>query len=55
VAPLLTGRLIQMTGSYEAPMQAVAIVLVAGIAAYVFLVRKNLAPQLRTATQEAKV
>ena len=43
-APALTGWLIQTTGSYSAPMQAILIVLVAGILAYTFLVphRKRL-------------
>lgn len=45
VAPILTGRLVALTGSYEAPMQAIAILLAAGIAAYVFLVRRELAPR----------
>jgi MFS family permease len=45
VAPILTGRLVAWTGSYEAPMQAIALLLMAGIAAYVFLVRKELAPR----------
>ena len=45
LAPLITGRLIAMTGSYEAPMQAVLVFLCAGIAAYVFLVRKKYAPR----------
>ncbi len=45
VAPLLTGRLIAMTGSYEAPMQMVAALLIAGVLSYVFLVKKSLAPR----------
>ncbi len=45
VAPILTGRLVAMTGSYEAPMQAVAALLLAGVLSYVFLVRKSLAPK----------
>lgn len=45
VAPILTGRLVAWTGSYEAPMQTVALLLIAGIAAYVFLVRKEFAPR----------
>ncbi len=44
VAPALTGWLIQTTGSYVAPMRAILLVLVAGIAAYVFLVREEYAP-----------
>jgi MFS family permease len=41
VAPALTGWLIQTTGSYVAPMRAILVVLIAGILAYVFLVRKE--------------
>ncbi|MGE5568809.1 MAG: MFS transporter [Rhodospirillales bacterium] len=44
VAPLLTGWLKQTTGSYDAPMQAIWVFLLAGVAAYVFLVRKKYAP-----------
>jgi ACS family D-galactonate transporter-like MFS transporter len=44
VAPLLTGWLKQATGSYEAPMQAIWVFLLAGVAAYVFLVREKYAP-----------
>ncbi len=43
-APLLTGWLVQSTGSYEAPMQAIWFFLLAGVAAYVFLVRAKYAP-----------
>jgi len=50
VAPILTGRLVAMTGSYEAPMQAVAALLIAGILAYVFLVKKSLAPRAGAAS-----
>jgi ACS family D-galactonate transporter-like MFS transporter len=45
VAPLLTGWLIQRTGSYNAPMQAIWFFLLLGIAAYVFLVREKYAPK----------
>ena len=44
VAPIVTGWLKQQTGSYEAPMNAVWIVLVAGILAYLTLVREKYAP-----------
>jgi MFS family permease len=47
VAPILTGWLIQKTGSYEAPMQAIWFFLILGIAAYVFLVREKYAPTRR--------
>lgn len=45
VAPVLTGRLVALTGSYEAPMQAIAVLLACGIAAYIFLVRREYAPK----------
>lgn len=45
VAPILSGWLKQQTGSYEAPMQAIWLVLVIGILSYVFLVREKYAPQ----------
>jgi len=45
VAPILTGWLKQATGSYEAPMQAVLVFLILGIASYVFLVREKYAPR----------
>lgn len=41
VAPILTGWLMQKTGSYRAPMQAIWVFLIAGIATYVFLVRRE--------------
>ena len=44
IAPVVTGRLIAMTGSYEAPMQAILVILATGIAAYIFLVRPKYAP-----------
>jgi len=39
VAPILTGWLKQTSGGYQVPMQAIWIVLLIGIASYVFLVR----------------
>lgn len=44
-APALTGWLIQSSGSYVAPMVVVLIALVAGIAAYLWLVRPEYAPR----------
>jgi len=44
VAPIVTGWLKQRTGSYEAPMNAIWLVLVAGILAYLTLVREKYAP-----------
>ena len=39
VAPILTGWLKQTSGGYQVPMQAIWIVLLIGIASYLFLVR----------------
>ncbi|MFB3828850.1 MAG: MFS transporter [Bryobacteraceae bacterium] len=47
VAPTVTGWLIQRTGSYEAPMQAIWLFLLLGIASYVFLVRRKYAPRAK--------
>jgi MFS family permease len=44
VAPILTGWLIQRTGSYEASMQAIWFFMLVGIASYVFLVKRKYAP-----------
>ncbi len=43
VAPILTGWLKTTTGSYEAPMQAILLILLTGAASYAFLVRKKYA------------
>lgn len=40
-APILTGWLIQTTGTYEAPMQAIAVLLVIGALSYAVLVRSE--------------
>lgn len=40
-APYLTGRLIERTGTYEAPMQAIAVLLLIGAASYALLVRRS--------------
>jgi nitrate/nitrite transporter NarK len=47
VAPIVTGWLVQKTGSYEAPMQAIWVFLILGVAAYLFLVREQYAPGAR--------
>jgi ACS family D-galactonate transporter-like MFS transporter len=47
VAPILTGWLKQVTGKYDAPMQAIWFFLILGIAAYLFLVREEYAPRER--------
>ena len=44
VAPILTGWLVDVTGSFDAPIKAVSIFIVVGIAAYLFLVREKYAP-----------
>jgi MFS transporter, ACS family, D-galactonate transporter len=45
VAPILTGWLKQVTGKYDAPMQAIWFFLLLGIAAYALLVREKYAPR----------
>lgn len=45
VAPIFTAWLKQKTGDYQAPMQAIWIFLLLGVAAYVFLVREKYAPK----------
>jgi MFS family permease len=49
VAPIITGWLVQVTGSFEAPMQFITGLLLAGILAYVFLVKPKYAPSVRSA------
>jgi MFS family permease len=44
-APIVTGWLKQTSGGYQAPMQAIWIVLLIGIASYVFLVRPPAIPK----------
>ncbi len=43
-APLITGWLKASTGSYVAPMMAICVFLIMGVAAYVFMVRAKYAP-----------
>jgi MFS-type transporter involved in bile tolerance (Atg22 family) len=40
VAPILTGWLVQRTGTYQAAMWAVFFFLLIGVASYLFLVRR---------------
>lgn len=47
VAPLVTGWLVQSTGSYFAPMAANLLFIAIGIASYIFLVRRESPPLLR--------
>ena len=44
VAPVLTGWLKQRTGNYEAPMNAIWVVLALGIYSYLIMVREKYAP-----------
>jgi MFS family permease len=48
VAPILTGWLKQRTGSYEAPMLACCLFLVAGVLSYLFMVKERYAPGAAT-------
>jgi MFS family permease len=48
VAPIITGWLKQITGSYTAPMQTIWVFLIIGVAAYLFLARES-QPALRPA------
>ena len=41
VAPIITGWLKSVTGSYTAPMQTIWVVLIVGVAAYLFLARES--------------
>jgi MFS transporter, ACS family, D-galactonate transporter len=51
VAPIVTGWLKQVTGSYTVPMQAIWAVLLVGIGAYVILARKRvIQPAMAAAT-----
>jgi ACS family D-galactonate transporter-like MFS transporter len=45
VAPILTGWLLQKTGSYEAPMMAILVVLVIGVLSYLLMIREKYAPK----------
>jgi ACS family D-galactonate transporter-like MFS transporter len=44
VAPILTAWLKHSTGTYEAPLQAIWLILLLGLAAYLFLVREECSP-----------
>ena len=45
VAPWITGWLVDRTGSFDAPIQTVAVWLAIGMASYLFLVRRKYAPR----------
>jgi sugar phosphate permease len=51
VAPLLTGWLKKTTGNYNAPMQAIWLFLIAGVASYIFLVQPKYAPATRVVSK----
>jgi MFS transporter, ACS family, D-galactonate transporter len=50
VAPVLTGWLKQKTGNYEAPMNAIWVVLAVGIFSYLIMVREKYAPDFTRST-----
>jgi MFS family permease len=45
VAPAVTGWLVQSTGSYDAPMRAILVMLLMGLASYAMLVRRKYSPR----------
>jgi MFS family permease len=45
VAPAATGWLVQSTGSYDAPMRAILVMLMLGLASYALLVRRKYSPR----------
>ncbi len=51
VAPILTGWLLQKTGSYEAPMMAILVVLLVGVLSYVLMIQEKFAPKTSTAVR----
>ena len=52
-APVLTGWIIEKTGSFDAPIAAVGAWLLIGAASYVFLVRRKYAPPVRRVGPES--
>ncbi|MGH9572717.1 MAG: MFS transporter, partial [Candidatus Acidiferrales bacterium] len=48
-APIVTGWLLQKTGSYQAPMIAIVVVLVVGVLSYLLMIREKYAPRAREA------
>ena len=52
-APIITGWLLQRTGSYEAPMIAILVVLLVGMLSYLLMVRDEYAPKSREAIARA--
>jgi MFS family permease len=51
VAPILTGWLVQTTGTYQSAMWAVFFFLITGVASYVFLVKKTTLPVQQTSVR----
>jgi MFS transporter, ACS family, D-galactonate transporter len=49
VAPILSGWLLEKTGTYEAPMMAVLVALVLGVVCYLFLIKEEYAPKVSAA------
>lgn len=49
VAPIVTGFLIDQTGSFDAPIKFVGLFLAIGILGYIFLVRRKYAPRISEA------
>ena len=45
VAPILTGWLLKETGSYDAPMFTILVVLVVGVLSYIFMIKREYAPK----------
>lgn len=52
-APVITGWLLQKTGSYGAPMIAILVVMIVGVLSYVFLIREKYAPQIGNAFERS--
>jgi MFS transporter, ACS family, D-galactonate transporter len=49
VAPILSGWLLEKTGSYQAPMMAVLVALALGVVCYLFMIKEEYAPKVSTA------
>jgi sugar phosphate permease len=49
VAPILSGWLLEKTGSYEAPMMAILVALVVGVLCYLFMIKEEYAPKVSEA------
>ena len=49
VSPILTGWLIERTGSFDMPIKTIGFWLVLGILGYIFLVKREYAPKIEQA------